>query len=216
MEEKEVSLKAKELELAERELALKEHEIRAKIEIERKGVLLSSPLLIAGVSTVFGTAIGAWLQGNANLNIEQQKAEAVLQLERQKFEFSLMEKALEKQDTEEAGKQLLFLVNSGVIRDLDTEKIRLIAETPETLPITRPDPTIEAGNSGTVVGDPQQTKNIRSDPSTAGGVVSQLEIGQRVTILESARNSDNFLWYKVASDGGDVQGWIASHLIRLD
>ena len=54
MDEKEVELKARELALAEREITLKEREAEAKIKLEKRGLVFSSPLLIAIVSTVFG------------------------------------------------------------------------------------------------------------------------------------------------------------------
>ena len=114
--------------LSERELALteKEQEKKAKIAVEGQNLWFSSPLLIGIASAVFGvigTAIGAGLQGYSNF-----------QLERQKFEFTLIQKALETKDTSEAAKRLQFLVKSGVIKSLDSEKINQLAEDPGRLP----------------------------------------------------------------------------------
>ncbi|NJR62704.1 MAG: hypothetical protein HC769_30270 [Cyanobacteria bacterium CRU_2_1] len=127
----------KELALKEKELALKEQEVKAKIELERRGVWFSSPLLIGIASAIFGllgTGIGAALQGYSNSQLERQKYDSNFQLERQKFEFSLIQKALEIKDRNEAAKQLMFLVDSGVIQSLDSAKIRKIAEQPNQLP----------------------------------------------------------------------------------
>ncbi|NJR62761.1 MAG: hypothetical protein HC769_30610 [Cyanobacteria bacterium CRU_2_1] len=112
--------------LERRKLALENR----KLVLEERNLWLSSPLLIGIVSTVFGvlgTAIGATLQGHANI-----------QLERQKFEFVLIQKALENENKEEAAKELLFLVDSGVIRSLDGAKIRKLAQDPANLPTVSP------------------------------------------------------------------------------
>jgi hypothetical protein len=45
-----------------------------------------------------------------------------------------MQKALEAKNREEIAKQLLFLVDSGVIRTLDSTKIQQVAKNPEQLP----------------------------------------------------------------------------------
>lgn len=120
------AIREKEIAFKEREIALREQEAQAKIELDKRGIWFSSPLLIGIFSAIFGllgTGIGAALQGYSSL-----------QLERQKFESSLMQKALEIKDRNEAAKTLLFLVDSGVIQSLDGERIRKIAENPEQLP----------------------------------------------------------------------------------
>ena len=122
----ETALKDKELSLREREITLKEQEAKAKIELDKRNLWFSSPLLIGALSAIFGligTGIGASLQGYSNF-----------QLERQKFESSLIQKSLEIKDRNEAAKSLLFLVDSGIIQSLDNAKIRKIAENPEQLP----------------------------------------------------------------------------------
>ena len=123
MDDKEAELKKRELAIAERELALKERESSAKIRLDQRGLMYSSPVLIAIVSTVFGTAIGAGLQGYSDIR-----------LERLKFEFSLVQNAFSNDDIGEAAKQLRFIANSGVIRNLDADKLRSLADTPEEIP----------------------------------------------------------------------------------
>jgi hypothetical protein len=119
--------KEKELSIKEREITLKEEEIRAKINLEKRGMWFSSPLLLGIATAIFGlvsAGIGAALQGYSNF-----------QLERQKFEFSLILKALEIKDRTEAARQLSFLVESGVIQSLDGTRIKRLAENPDQLPI---------------------------------------------------------------------------------
>lgn len=119
-------LKSRELDLQEREIALKEQETESKLEIERRNLFLSSPLLIGITSAIFGllgTGIGAALQGYSSF-----------QLERQEFELSIIKQALEIEDQDEAAKALLFMVNIGAIKSLDNGKIREVAQNPEQLP----------------------------------------------------------------------------------
>lgn len=106
---------------------MREQDTQRRVNLEKRGMLLSSPLLVAVASALFGligTGFGATLQGKANF-----------QLERQKFEFSIIRQALEIKDRKEAAKQLLFLVNSGVIQSLDSEKLRKLANEPDKLPV---------------------------------------------------------------------------------
>jgi len=83
---------------------------------------LTSPLLLALVGLV-GTGVGAVLQGFWNTR-----------LEREKFEFSLIEKALAVADKKEAAQNLKFLVDAGLINQFNAEKIAALAKNPQSLP----------------------------------------------------------------------------------
>jgi hypothetical protein len=112
--------------LNEREFVLKEKEVEAKINLEKRGLWLSSPLLIGGITAIvglIGTGIGAFLQGDTNSK-----------LERQKFESALIQKTLDAPTQEETARRLLFLINSGVITSLDSQKLRELANDPSKLP----------------------------------------------------------------------------------
>jgi Putative peptidoglycan binding domain len=85
-------------------------------------VWLAAPLLSAVVGLI-GTGVGAVLQGFWNTR-----------LERQKFEFSLIEKALATADKKEAAQNLRFLVDAGLINGLNADKIASVASNPEALP----------------------------------------------------------------------------------
>jgi hypothetical protein len=117
-----------ELRLKEAELDLKRNELKARLETERRGFWFSSPLLLAVSTAIFGligTGVGAALQGYWNT-----------QLERQKFESTLLQKALETSEKNQAAKNLLFLVNTGLIQQLDANKIQEIAKDPDRLPLS--------------------------------------------------------------------------------
>jgi lysozyme len=117
-----------ELDLKKAELALKEKELAAKLEGEKRNIWFTSPLIVGALSAIFGllgTGIGAALQGYWNT-----------QLERQKFESVLIQKALEQKDREEVAKSLLFLVKAGLIQSLNAEKIeKLVKEEPDQIPL---------------------------------------------------------------------------------
>src|SRR5260221_5776560 len=96
-----------EIALKRAELALKVKEFEAKREIERRQLWFSSPLVVGVFSTIFGligTGLGIALQGYWNTA-----------LERQKFESTLIQKALESSDKIERSKNLAFLVDIGAI-----------------------------------------------------------------------------------------------------
>jgi len=67
-----------------------------------------------------------------------------------------------------------------------------------------------------ISGDPNQQKNVRAGTTTDTEVLFQLPVGRRVRVIESRRNSDNYLWYKIYSPQYQKEGWIAGHLIQLD
>ena len=178
------TLRERELALKERELALKEKEIEAKIKYERKGLWFTSPILlgvITAVSGLIGTGIGAILQGSSNLN-----------LERKKFEFTQIQKALETADITEKVKQLVFLVDIGVIQSLDGQRIREIANNdPQNIPTTTVSgltPEVTKCNVGEKVRglDRQILFIMQRDNPTS--IVSFLDVEAELNI-----NSSNFL-----------------------
>ncbi|MFZ5448285.1 MAG: M15 family metallopeptidase [Thermodesulfobacteriota bacterium] len=83
----------------------------------------SSPLILAIVGLI-GTGIGASVQGFWTTK-----------LERQKFESSLILKALETSDQQKAAKSLKFLVDAGLIPSLNAKRIENLAKDPEKLPL---------------------------------------------------------------------------------
>jgi len=82
----------------------------------------ATPLLLAFVG-LLGTGVGAVLQGYWNTK-----------LEREKFEFTLIQKALENADKTEAGRNLMFLLQAGLLSQFDGKKIEALASKPEQLP----------------------------------------------------------------------------------
>jgi Circadian oscillating protein COP23 len=134
--EKELSLKEREIELKELEIELKELEIKSQLEINRRNTWLGSPLLITFFTVLVGSIGTAFFQAYSNN-----------QLERQKFEFSLILKALEGKDKSilmssdgtdaaktDAAKRLRFLVELGVIKSLDSDVIDKLSRKPNDLP----------------------------------------------------------------------------------
>ncbi|WP_426754616.1 hypothetical protein [Myxococcus sp. Y35] len=114
----------------EGELRLREAELefkRREQENTRKTAALSSPVIVAIFSALFGvlgTGLGAGLQGYWNASLEQQK-----------FEYGLLERALATDDNSLAAKRLLFLARSGIINRLDRTQIEQMAAEPSQLPL---------------------------------------------------------------------------------
>lgn len=219
MDEQEIQLKARELALAEREMSLKERNDNEKKSAEKQRMIFSSPLLVAIVSALCGTALGAGIQGYSNFNVERNKSEATMHLERMRFEFSLVQGAFEGIDRQESAKQLEFIANSGVITHLDIEQLRSLANTPDDIPIIRRSATsrFAPDSAGVVVGSSDGArKNIRSGNSTGSQILYEVEPGTRVAVISQATDSNGYTWYEVVVGEGEQVGWMASHLIQLD
>lgn len=131
------------LEIKQTELAIKQAELKAKLNEASKAPPeaqpsrpatsppppqrpAASPLTLAIITGIIGL-IGA---GVANVLTSRSN----LQLERQKFESSLMLKAIETGKPEAAAKNLLFLVKVGLINDA-SGKIASLESKPEDAPV---------------------------------------------------------------------------------
>ena len=115
-----------ELKLKAAELDLKCAELEAKLNDKLKKTKPSSPLtaaIITGIIGLIGIGIANYLQAQANLK-----------LEREKFETSLIIKAIETGNPEAAAKNLLFRVRTGLIQDR-TGKILALENNPEAAPV---------------------------------------------------------------------------------
>jgi hypothetical protein len=133
-------------------------------------------------------------------------------LERQKFEFSLIQKALEIKDRNEAAKQLLFLVNSGVIQSLDSEKIRKLAEKPEDLPIANNITVIKRDVlEGCIITISNSLVTLQSQPDRFSRELVRVKPGTYnalehvITDFGSLRQEG---WFRVEFD--NRKGWIAN------
>lgn len=113
------------LRLRSEELELRREELRQNAAKSRIGGW-SSPVtltLLGGAITILsGMALATW-QGSGNLK-----------LERQKFESALILKAIETGDQQVAAKNLLFLLNLGLISD-PNGKIAGLAANPDQAPV---------------------------------------------------------------------------------
>jgi hypothetical protein len=118
----EEALNKRRLDLEALELEIRDRESKARIDAERRSVWFTSPLILAFIGLV-GTGVGATLQGFWNAK-----------LERQKFESSLIEKALANPDRNEVANTLRFLVEAGLVNGLNTANITALASKPKELP----------------------------------------------------------------------------------
>ncbi len=72
-----------------------------------------------------------------------------------------------------------------------------------------------SNTNSTVIGNPG-AKNIRSGPGSEYGVVTQVDVGDRLLITGQGQESNGFRWYKIFVPGSGAEGWIAGHLINVD
>jgi hypothetical protein len=124
-----------ELRLKKAELDLKRNELESKLEEGSKRS--TSPLTVAiitGIIGLLGAGVANILQSRSNLQLEREKFHSSAQLEREKFESELILKAIETGNPESATKNLLFLVDTGLIEDR-TGKISALRKNPENAPV---------------------------------------------------------------------------------
>ena len=91
--------------------------------------------------------------------------------------------------------------------------------TPVPEPVTAPVPTTPTqpavpGANGTVVGQ-TGSKNVRSGAGTNFGVVTSVQPGNRIQVIDRTNDSEGYPWYRVVTPSGN-RGWIAGQLIQID
>jgi len=84
-------------------------------------------------------------------------------------------------------------------------------------PTTAPAPKIidSVSPNSTVIGK-FGSKNIRSGPGTDYGVVTQVDVGDRLLVTGQEQESNGFIWYKIYDPQSGLEGWIANQLINID
>lgn len=97
---------------------------------KQKSSLTTSPLFTLILSAIFGligTAYGAYIQGNANLDLEQKK-----------FESQLVLQMIDSESQEQSAQNLKFLVDAGLIQDeegLITQMAKEPTRIPKRIPV---------------------------------------------------------------------------------
>ena len=97
--------------IREAELTLKREELASKAGADKQTIWtgglspVAATVLVAFVG-LLGSAVGAFLQGQSNLSLEQQK-----------FESALISKAIEPENENERAQRLVFYTKLGLIRD---------------------------------------------------------------------------------------------------
>lgn len=119
------------LQIKQTELAIKQAELQSKLNDKPPPPALPrtaapSPLILAVITGIIG------LIGAGVANVLQTRSN--LQLERQKFESSLMLKAIETGKPEAAAKNLIFLVKVGLIND-PSGRIAALESNPQDAPV---------------------------------------------------------------------------------
>jgi hypothetical protein len=118
-------------ELRKLELALKQRETgwRAKLFSP-----LTTPIL-AGILTLAGSALGAYLTGQNTLTLEREKFDASSALDKRKQQHELVLKMIGVSDPEQGKQNLQFLAESGLMTDPDLAR-KILAS--KALPLIPP------------------------------------------------------------------------------
>jgi hypothetical protein len=112
--EQDINLKSKQLELDRDRLGA---------DLKRRHISTVGATVFAATIGVLGTALGVYWQGKSNAL-----------LERQKFEFSLLQRAFETRSRSDAATYLQFVNETGMINDpLLRERIAFFVRTPSSI-----------------------------------------------------------------------------------
>lgn len=100
-----------------------------KLKKKKEGSWLSSsyaPIILSAVFALMGTGFGAWLQGEANAKLENQK-----------FQTELVLKMIDTQgDQNQAASNLTFLLTTGLIKDDSlANKLKKLVKNPSEIPL---------------------------------------------------------------------------------
>jgi murein L,D-transpeptidase YcbB/YkuD len=115
---RELDVREKELDLRQKELDLRSEELESKKVADRR--MFSSPLAVAVwglVASISATGAGVIFQNYSNARLETQRSES-----------GLIQKALEDPDKRQAVKNLMFLLDSGAITELNQKNIVSLAK----------------------------------------------------------------------------------------
>jgi len=97
------------------------------------------------------------------------------------------------------------------LEKLKEENVRLAKQ----VRVFAPTPIQSKSTNATILGNPGKT-NIRSGPGLEYAPRHIAYPGDRVQVIESARNSDNLPWYKIYFPQSGADGWIAGNLLSID
>lgn len=68
---------------------------------------------------------------------------------------------------------------------------------------------MQAGQRGFVSFDPPSPSRVRELPGTQERILGQLQPGDVFLVLDGPICIDNYAWWRIQADGGDLQGWVA-------
>jgi serine/threonine protein kinase, bacterial len=97
-------------------------------------------------------------------------------------------------------------------------EVPVVTPTPLAQPIATQSAQLQTasapGANSTIVGQPG-SKNIRSGAGMGYTVVEEVEVGDRVKIVNRSSDANGSPWYQVVVPSGN-SGWVAGHLIQVD
>jgi serine/threonine-protein kinase len=141
---------------------------------------------------------------NDQKEAEQKQKEA----EQKIAEEEKRQKELEQQKLEEERQKL-----AAEAAKARQERQRLAAERKRIEGLARQAQSLAGGTSYATIGGDSGSKNIRSGPGTAYGVVTQGYTGDSIEILDSQSDSGGYTWYKIYHPNSGSTGWMASQLV---
>ena len=93
-----------------------------------------------------------------------------------------------------------------------TLNIVIPTRTPDAIPT--PSGSIAVGGKVRVTGTGTARLNLRENPSTSATILTRVEDGRELTVLEGPQSADGYQWWKVQDAGGTITGWAAANYLQ--
>jgi len=97
--------------------------------------------------------------------------------------------------------------NVGWVADGNNETVWLSPQLGEPQPVNR---APNVGDRVTVTMPDNGQLSIRSAPGTDAALITRVNAGEQLTIVNGPQQGGGFTWYRVRSDNGSVEGWAAA------
>lgn len=97
--------------------------------------------------------------------------------------------------------------NVGWVADGDNETVWLSPQLGDPQPVNR---APNVGDRVTVTMPDNGQLSVRAAPGTEAALITRVNAGEQLTIINGPQQVGGFTWYRVRSDNGSVEGWAAA------
>lgn len=105
--------------------------------------------------------------------------------------------------------------NSDVTGWIAAQLLAIDGQTPPKHSTVSPSYSSNVNANARIGGKQLGTKNLRSGPGTAYGIIAKINTGEDIEILDKSQDSGGYVWYQVRHQQSGTKGWIAAQLVNV-